>query len=223
MRPTVREHKIIVEDGVVAGNAYDKYGTRNPLARVMMNNFLATFRELVRNTGASAAHEIGCGEGHLAVLLAREGLKVRASDFSHQVMAQARQNAQAAGADVAFEVSSIYDLCPPAATAELVVCCEVLEHLPEPERALDILASVAQPHLIVSVPREPVWRLLNMARGKYLGQWGNTPGHLNHWSRRAFLRFIQHRLDVVECRSPFPWTMMRCRARTNSLAASARS
>jgi 2-polyprenyl-3-methyl-5-hydroxy-6-metoxy-1,4-benzoquinol methylase len=221
MNHAARERKIIVEDGIVAGNAYDKYGTRNPLARAMMNHFLQTFRELVRNTGASAVHEVGCGEGHLAVLLAREGLKVRASDFSHQVMAQARQNAQAAGADVAFEISSIYDLRPLSAAADLVVCCEVLEHLPEPERALDILASLARPHLIVSVPREPVWRLLNLARGKYLGQWGNTPGHLNHWSRRSFLRFIQRRLEVVECRSPFPWTMLRCRVRTNSLAASA--
>ena len=207
------EHKIIVEDGIVAGNAYDKYGTHNPLARAMMNNFLQSLRELVRLTGASAVHEVGCGEGHLAVLLAREGLNVRASDFSQQVVAKAKQNIQSAGVSVTLGVASIYDLRPPAAAAELVVCCEVLEHLPDPNRALEILAGLARPNLIVSVPREPVWRLLNMARGKYLGQWGNTPGHLNHWSRRSFLHFVHQRLEVAECRSPFPWTMLWCKAR----------
>lgn len=210
---SAREHKIIVEEGVVAGNAYDKYGTRNPLARAMMNHFLQTFRELVRTTKASAVHEVGCGEGHLAVLLAREGLRVRASDFSQQVVAEAKQNALTAGAQVVFEVASIYDLRPPTAAEELVVCCEVLEHLPDPDRALDMLASLARPHLIISVPREPVWRMLNLARGKYMKQWGNTPGHLNHWSRRSFLRFIQRRLEVIECRSPFPWTMLWCKVR----------
>jgi 2-polyprenyl-3-methyl-5-hydroxy-6-metoxy-1,4-benzoquinol methylase len=204
---------MIIEEGVVAGNAYDKYGTRNPLARAMMNGFLKTLRELVQSTGARDVHEVGCGEGHLSVMFAQAGLKVRASDFSKQVVDKARQNAQAAGADVSYEITSIYDLSAPRAAAELVVCCEVLEHLPDPERALDILAGLARPHLIVSVPREPIWRLLNMARGKYIGDWGNTPGHLNHWSRGSFLRFLSRRLEVVECRSPFPWTMVRCKTR----------
>ena len=206
----MKEHSLIVEEGIVAGNAYDKYGTRNPLARAMMNGFLRSLRQMVKATGAREVHEIGCGEGHLSVLLAQAGLKTRASDFSKQVVDQARQNARAASVDVSFAATSIYDLNP-ADGAELVVCCEVLEHLPDPGRALEILAGLARPHLLVSVPREPIWRILNVARGKYVGQWGNTPGHLNHWSRHSFLRFISRRLEIVECRSPFPWTMVRCR------------
>ena len=209
----MNERVVIVEDGVVAGNAYDKYGTRNPLARAMVSGFLETLRKLVQATGAREVHEVGCGEGHLSVRLARQGLKVRGSDFSRQVVEQARRNAQAAGVDITFQAASIYDLRPPEAAAELVICCEVLEHLPEPDRALEILASLARPHLIVSVPREPVWRMLNLARGKYWRQWGNTPGHLNHWSKPAFLSFLSRRLEIVESCSPFPWTMARCRSR----------
>lgn len=197
----------------MAGNAYDKYGTRNPLARAMVGGFLETLRRLVRATGARDVHEVGCGEGHLSLLLAKEGLNVRGSDFSRQVVERARRNAQTAGVPVSFQVTSVYDLHPPEAAAELVVCCEVLEHLPEPDKALAILASLARPHLIVSVPREPVWRVLNLARGKYWPQWGNTPGHLNHWSKHAFLGFLSRRLEIVESRSPFPWTMARCRSR----------
>jgi hypothetical protein len=94
-----------------------------------------------------------------------------------------------------------------------VVCCEVLEHLDDSARGVDILAELARPYLLASVPREPLWRALNMARGKYLGAFGNTPGHLNHWSREGFLRLLRRRFDVIEMRTPLPWTMALCRLR----------
>ena len=37
------------------------------------------------------------------------------------------------------------------------------------------------------VPREPVWRVLNVARGRYVRWLGNPPGHIQHFSRAAFL------------------------------------
>ena len=39
-------------------------------------------------------------------------------------------------------------------------------------------------------PREPLWRGLNIARGAYLKDLGNTPGHLNHWSKRGFVALL---------------------------------
>ena len=71
---------------------------------------------------------------------------------------------------------------------------------------------MAQRHLLVSVPREPLWRGLNMARGAYLKELGNTPGHLNHWSKRSFVRLLSRYGTVVEARSPFPWTMLLVRS-----------
>ena len=59
--------------------------------------------------------------------------------------------------------------------------------MPDPEATLAEMARVARRHLLVSVPREPLWRGLNMARGAYLRDLGNTPGHVNHWSKRAFV------------------------------------
>ena len=58
--------------------------------------------------------------------------------------------------------------------------------------------------LIASVAREPLWRALNLARLSYVGDLGNTPGHLNHWSRHEFVRFLESRFEVVEVRSPPP-------------------
>ena len=62
--------------------------------------------------------------------------------------------------------------------------------------------------LLVSVPHEPLWRALNVARGAYLRELGNTPGHLNHWTRRGFVTLLARHGEVVEIRSPFPWTML---------------
>jgi len=202
----------IVEDGVVAGNVYDKYGTRNPIARRLMRGFEEAFVELVQSTGAAEVHEVGCGEGNLARLLAGLVPAVRASDFSHQVIREARREVGSSGAAVDFLVADVFTLDPDEHGAELVVCCEVLEHLERPEAALERLAELARPWLLVSVPWEPLWRVLNVARGKYLAAAGNTPGHLNHWTRRGFLRFLERRVEVVEVRTPFPWTMALCRA-----------
>lgn len=206
--------RLVIDDGIVAGNVYDKYGTRNPVARWLMRGFLGAFRDLVRRSGAREVHEVGCGEGRLAVELAGLGLTVRASDFSSRILDVARATVDGAGAAPAIElrVASIYDLGPGDA-AELVVCCEVLEHLDRPAEALAALAALARPYALFSVPREPLWRLLNVLRGHYLRALGNTPGHLQHWSKRRFLAFLGTRFDVVAVRSPFPWTMALCRGR----------
>jgi SAM-dependent methyltransferase len=194
------------------GNVYDKYGTSNPVARRLMDGFLGRLDELVERTGAGEAHEVGCGEGELAIRLARRGLRVRGSDAFPAVLNEARRRAAAAGVEIEFEARPVEALAPERDAAPLVLCCEVLEHLDDPERALDVLADLARPWLIASVPREPLWRALNLARVSYVRQLGNTPGHLSHWSKRGFVRFLARRFKVVEVLTPLPWTIALCRA-----------
>ena len=50
-----------------------------------------------------------------------------------------------------------------------------------------------------------------MARGSYWGSLGNTPGHVNHWSKRSFASMLSRHGTVEEARSPFPWTMLLVR------------
>ena len=70
------------------------------------------------------------------------------------------------------------------------------------------IARVSRRHVILSVPNEPLWRVLNMPRGAYLPDLGNTPGHLQHWSRRAFVRFVSQELRIDRVRSTLPWTVV---------------
>jgi SAM-dependent methyltransferase len=123
-------------------------------------------------------HEVGCGEGFLARLLATDGYQVRGSDLSPATIAEARRRSADITPPIAFQVADLYRLDPGRDAAELIFCCEVLEHLPDPSRVLDVLAQLARPHLIANVPREPLWRILNLARGRYWSDLGNTPGHL---------------------------------------------
>ncbi len=197
----------------IAGNVYPKYTTRNPLARLLVTNFTTTLRQLVWDSGAREVHEVGCGEGHLSLMLAAEGLSVRSSDLSPEMVSEAERRAAARGLALPVRVADLYQLEPARDGAELVLCCEVLEHLPDPARALRTLARLARPYVIVSVPREPLWRALNLARGRYWRALGNTPGHLQHWSTPAFLTLLQAHVEVIELCTPLPWTMALCRAR----------
>jgi 2-polyprenyl-3-methyl-5-hydroxy-6-metoxy-1,4-benzoquinol methylase len=194
------------------GNVYDKYGSANPIERRLMAGFMADLDELVELSGAREAHEVGCGEGEVSIRLARRGIRMRGTDAFPQVLEEARERAATAGVEIDFEATPIERLDPEHHAAELVVCCEVLEHLEDPARGLEVLAELARPWLVASVPREPLWRALNLARLSYVGALGNTPGHLNHWSKHGFERFLAERFEIVEVRSPLPWTMALCRS-----------
>ena len=198
-----------------AGNTYDKYGTRNPIARFLMDGFLRAFDRLYGQVNPATVLEVGCGEGELSIRAWREGAHFRATDASDEVIQEARRRAQAAGVDVAFEAKAL-EVMSDADASDLVICCEVLEHLDDPAEGLDRLAALARPWLLASVPREPIWRAMNVARGKYLGAMGNTPGHLNHWSRAGFLGFVGSRFDIVDTAAPLPWTMVLARVKSDA-------
>lgn len=193
------------------GNTYDKYASSNPIERRLVSRFLAVVAELARASGAGVAHEVGCGEGEVATLLAGAGIEVRGSDVDPEVIAEAERRATERGLAIPFRAAAIEELERRRDGAELIVCCEVLEHLPDPEAGVARLAELADPWALLSVPREPLWRALNVARGAYLRELGNTPGHLNHFSRAGFRRLLGERFEVVAMRSPLPWSVALCR------------
>ena len=204
----------IKEGGVVVGNTYDKYGSQNPIAKRLMSGFSGALSGLVEKASPNTIHEIGCGEGYWVMQWNKEGIQARGSDFSAQVIEIARSNATGNGlpADVYMQ-RSIYDVEAAQDSADLIVCCEVLEHIENPEAGLEALQRIATKHVIISVPREPIWCALNLARGKYLSKLGNTPGHIQHWSRSNFVTLVSQYFDIVELKSPLPWTMLLARVK----------
>lgn len=199
-----------MEDGVEAGTG-NKYQSRNPVQRWLIRRFLDTLEGLASPLVSQclSAVDVGCGEGVTTRLLHDVGFRhIRGLDFSAGILEVAgRQNP-----GLVFERVSIYEL-DYRHEADLVVACEVLEHLEDPERGLERLVSVSRQYCLISVPREPIFRGLNFCAGKYWSRWGNPPGHLNHWSSRSFLRLVSHYLEIVTVRQPLPWTVVLARPR----------
>lgn len=140
----------------------------------------------------------------------QQGYNILGSDFSEKVIEIAKNNAMAQGVSPCiFKTRSIYNLTFED-TADLLVCCEVLEHLENPFEALKVLKALASKFVLFSVPREPLWRIINFTRGKYLRAWGNSPGHIQHWSRKKFINLLCPFFSIVEVRTPLPWTMVLC-------------
>lgn len=208
-----KKKPVVEENGVIAGNVTDKYGSKNPLVKRAMQGFNDALFELLALARVGMIHEVGCGEGHLSVKLAQAGYQVKASDFSGKIIDTARKNAALNQVKIQFKTSSVYDLNPSRDSAPLVMCCEVLEHLQAPDKAMKILRRLASPFLILSVPREPIWRTLNMLSGRHVKHWGNTPGHIQHWSKHAFVHMVSQYMDVIKVATPLPWTMVLGRAR----------
>jgi len=185
-----------------------KHTSTNPLQQWLLRRFHRVAADLVLTTGAHTILDAGCGEG-LAMHYVLRGMTMPTVGVDESY--GALQIAQQLHHHRSFAASDVLNLPFPDRSFELVICMEVLEHLPEPERGLAELRRVSSRWLVLSVPNEPLFRGANFLRGKNVRAWGNDPGHLNHWSARSFTRFAatQSRVDVV-LRS-FPWTLVRCR------------
>lgn len=193
----------------IGGNYYDKHNSRNPIARLLMQGFYGTFEQMSRKVRPGKAFEVGCGEGYLMLNLAKSGWHVDGIDIDENIIAFARNMLLQNHVEANTNVGSIYDLSKDQLSGyDLVICCEVLEHLEHPKLGLQSLKNSGAGPLILSVPNEPIWRIMNMARGKYLRDFGNTPGHLNHWSKGGFVDLISEYYEVEIVRTPLPWTFV---------------
>ncbi len=187
-----------------------KYTESNPITRTLVNGFFRGVQELMAAADFDSALEVGCGEGFSTqrlLTMLPPTTRFEASDVESRLVDAARRTNPA----TTIRRESIYELAHEDDAFDLVFCLEVLEHLDAPEKALRELCRVSRKWLILTVPREPIWRALNLARLKYIRGLGNTPGHLQHWSRGQFLRFVAEHGEPSAWRAPLPWTQVLVR------------
>ncbi len=194
----------------VAGNNYDKYASTNPIEQRMMRGFFDALDSLLAGLSPKTVVEVGAGEGRVTERLVERfpdatviGLDLLDDDLAGDWAELGLPMFFGDAKRLPFTDGSI----------DLVVGLEVMEHIPQPAEALREIERVCGGALVVSVPREPIWRAGNMARGRYIGDLGNTPGHVNHWSAKRFEQFVGERFDVEKVRRPLPWIMLRAHPR----------
>ena len=198
-----------MSDGVtvVTGNRLRLHGTRNPFGRLLLRRFESDVGALLDRAAPASVLDVGCGEGVLTLNFAERqpnaaivGLDLDDPRLRAEWELRRRPN-------LGYRVGDATALPFAAGEFELVSAIEVLEHLGDPVAALQEMTRVSSRHLLLSVPREPVFRLLNLLRGAYWSAGGDSPGHLSRWSRRTFLDLLAHQGWIEAVRSPLPWTI----------------
>lgn len=190
-------------------NFRDKYTNPGRIGRILVDRFYGAVEGLLQGRASelNTVLEIGVGEGFSTQRIRRmlpAGSHFEASEFRPDLAQLAQQRSP----DIRVSQESIYALNRESCSFDLILCLEVLEHLENPRAALAELGRVSRKYAIVSVPREPIWRMLNLMRGKYIGALGNTPGHIQHWGTGAFRDFVKPLFEVLEVRTPLPWTVL---------------
>lgn len=192
---------------VPPGNTFDKYHSENRVVRHLVGRFQTALADLLRLAAPSSVLDVGCGEGVITYswALALRTVRVVGVDLEDPRLRGEWQRRRAP--NLQFMVARAQALPFGDREFDLVAAVESLEHVSEPRRVLAEMVRVSDRHLLVSAPREPLWRSLNLIRGAYPGALGNTPGHVNHWSRAKLLGLLAGYGELVAIRSPVPWTM----------------
>lgn len=195
-------------EGTVTGNTFDKYGSTNPVVRRLMAGFHRNLDACYAMASPTSILDIGCGEGVLTHEWAGrlpEGGRIVGTDLDDPLLHAQWEQRRAPNLEYRVMKGEALEFADNE--FDTATAIEVLEHVTDPGMVLSEMARCASRWLLVSVPREPLWRITNIARGAYWSELGNTPGHLNHWSSRSFRTTLSNYGEVVELRHPFPWVM----------------
>ena len=187
------------------------YISRNPVFRLLMNNFMKRIAGVLADIGAYHASglDAGCGEGHLLAYLFERNLvrDMMAIDLDQRKLDYATRHYPYCS----YRRGNIQQLDFEDNMFDFVISTEVFEHLPDPASALRELRRVAKPgaYLIISVPFEPFFHWGNIIRGKYWYRGGRTPDHIHFWHRHEFRGFLSSQVAITDAYSfrTFPWLL----------------
>ena len=191
-----------------------KYTDSGKIGNMLLDNYFRSLEILLNKIPKQELKnkkilEVGYGSGYSTERIKEmlpKNVEFTASDIEDENVKNAKKKL---GKSFVVTKESVYDLQRKDKSIDLIFLLEVLEHLEYPDKALKELKRVGRNYVIIGVPREPIWRILNMVRLKYLRDFGNTPGHVQHWGRRSLLKFLKSKgFEIVGVENPLPWTIV---------------
>lgn len=186
-----------------------KHTSGNPLRRMAIQNYFNVISRVMPDV--SKAVSAGCGEGYDTRLIQQDfpNLKMVGVDLSFEALLKAQTivpHMPAVQADVT-------QLPFASRSVDLVISLEVLEHLPDPDAAIECYKTITRRYLLLGVPNEPWFRLMRMASGMNIRDFGDHPEHIQHWGLRGFKSLLRsHDLKILHAESPVPfiWSIVLC-------------
>lgn len=188
-----------------------EYGSSNVVVKKLIENYYEKIQNIIKTYFERDVRvlEVGCGaaESSDKILKMLDGSHFEISDYDIRYYNKVREFKK----HLNITLETVYALKRADNSFDAVFLLEVLEHLENYELALQELFRVSRNYVIISVPNEPLWRFLNLLRLKYLKDWGNTPGHINHWNTAGLAKLISKYGEVIKICYPVPWVILLAR------------
>lgn len=182
-----------------------KYGNKNPFHRYALNRFLRQVKDAIDEVGAIRILEVGSAEGYLMKYLKDRNsvLELCGVDIDRKAL----ERAQEMNPEMRFEYGNLATGVLPKDRFDVVTALEVLEHIQDAENALLNMQKLNAQYFLISVPREPFFRILNFLRGRHWKRLGNHPEHIHAWRKSDFEELLSRYFTIEKDYSSFPWTI----------------
>jgi len=186
---------------------YKKHLSTHLLQQLLINNFYHQLLSLCRPLKMNQILDVGCGEGFTLNFICKN--KVGKNCIGLDISTEAINLGRKIHPGIKLIKGNICKIPFKNNQFDLVICTEVLEHLPNPLIALKEIHRVTRKYYLLSVPNEPWFQLSNLLRAKNLFRWGNDIEHINHWSKKNFLKIVATKTNkILNVKTPYPWIMV---------------
>jgi ubiquinone/menaquinone biosynthesis C-methylase UbiE len=194
---------------IITGNYYNKFETTNIIEKFLVKRYKKKLIGLIKSISVKSMYEVGSGEGEIINVVSKnKDIKfILGSDIDKNLLTQNAIRFP----DYHWILNKAEQLPISENSIDLLLACEVLEHISSPDAFLEECKRINSKYYIFSVPNEPLWRILNMMRFKYLKNFGNTPGHINHWSKHQLIKLLSSYLNIIEVFHTQPWIFLLAR------------
>ncbi len=202
----------VVPDAYFDAFVTRKYKNSNPIQRALIRRFVQQLCYLFVAAGpAKSVLELGVGEGFISGYLAEQFPEKHFTGLD--ACPKQLDLLRARFPRVRAKHGDITDLSFLEDPYDVVMCIEVLEHIRDPERAVNEMADLGPRRALITVPHEPFFMLGNLMRGKNVRRLGNDIDHCNHFGPRSLRRLLEKRFEVLRLTQSFPWLLALCKPR----------
>lgn len=156
----------------------------NPVRTCYFKNIL--FAKLKLDPQGKSALEVGCGGGLLCEEIARMGFETYGVDPSLNSLRTAVNHSKASGLRIHYQPGTGEALPYGDNTMDVVFCCDVLEHISDPEKVISEISRILKPGGIFcydTFNRTFLSKLFAVKISQEWGRWAFAPPNLHVWSK----------------------------------------